>query len=188
MSLGDQSGTGALNSPLSLTAVSPTQAVCSHAGLAPCMQALLGECCSWGEEGWGGEGSHLSKGRDAGWGRGQQSQGFLSMQSVWRSRVGGERWGVGSWQVLRSHRKALRWQPHTRGVGHGALHAGSRLPGPGCCAILTARSSMSIVTASSASTCTVESALTVTEPLLTVRNGSGSGTAAGVSTGSADAA
>lgn len=33
--------------------------------------------------------------------------------------------------------------------------------------VLTARSSMSIVTASSASTCTVESAWTVTEPLLT---------------------
>lgn len=35
--------------------------------------------------------------------------------------------------------------------------------------LLTARSSMSIVTASSASTCTVESAWTVTEPLLTAK-------------------
>lgn len=73
--------------------------------------------------------------------------------------------------MLCRHRK-LRRQGEKRGAKP-----------PGCGdALLTARSSMSIVTASSASTCTVESAFTVTEPLLTAKH---SGVKGGLPGGSA---
>lgn len=54
-------------------------------------------------------------------------------------------------------------------TGRGLSGSTCPRPEPQFPHVLTARSSMSSVTASSASTCTEESAFTVTEPLLTVR-------------------